>query len=517
MKIVFRTDASHQIGTGHVIRCLTLAKALRQRGAKCKFVCRALEGNLLKRIQQEDFEVFALPQSSIPNSTEKTHEKLPAHSEWLGAGWQTDAEQTIAALDNIRPDWLVVDHYSLDASWNRELRPYCAKILVIDDIADRDHDCDLLLDQNLVANMSQRYDMRVPAHCGRMLGTDYALLQPQYAELCHRTPPRMGPIHRILVFVGGTDNYNLTGRAISAFLSLKRPDISLDVVINPASRHAMEIHEQARTHVGITLYETLPSLAPLMLKADLAIGAGGATSWERCCLGLPSIVVTLAENQTPIAAELNRQGYIRWLGHQDNVNESTLKTALQDVLEGDCLADWSLRCMELVDGRGTERVATILSLNPETDLKVRFAQLNDEALLLHWANDPLVRQNAFNPTAIDSESHRCWFHKRLRNPENYKIYIVEAEGILPIGVVRFEKIGHDWEIHYSLSSLARSRGIGLPMLKTALTEFRKTVGQDNIFGRVKIENKASQQIFKKLGFAEMKSDFELTYRFPERV
>ena len=502
MIILFRVDASLQMGTGHVMRCLTLAQALRDRGAHCRFICREHPGHLLEQIRQAGFEAIALPladQSDRPSPP--ADQPLLAHAPWLGATWSEDAAQTIAALGEDRPDWLIVDHYALDHRWQAQLRPHCGKIMVIDDLADRDHDCDLLLDQNLVADLEHRYDQRLPPHCPRLLGPSYALLQPAYGELHPRTPPRLGPVQRILVYFGGADNQNLTGRAIAAFLALDRPDIALDGVINPASPHAAAVRRQVQGHGNLTLHEGLPSLAPLMVQADLAIGAGGATSWERCCLGLPALVVTLADNQTPIAAELHRRGLIRWLGDQASVTVATLKTALLDILQdGEHLTQWSSRCRALVDGQGTEQVAELLLLNAETPLMARPAHLGDEALILHWANDSLVRQHAFNPNPIDGASHRAWFYTRLRNPETCQIYILETTTGTPIGQVRFEYSDDAWEIHYGLAAVARGRGLGVPLLRTAMEVFRQSQGGALVFGRVKSDNLPSQKVFERLGF-----------------
>ena len=376
MRVVFRTDASHQIGTGHVMRCLTLAHALRERGAECRFICREHPGNLLGLIREQGIEAVALPcGSGERNRPGHSPEAALAHAEWLGTDWRTDAEATRDALGETIADWLIVDHYALDARWETALRPHCRKLLVIDDLADRQHDCDLLLDQNLVADMEHRYDGKLPDHCGRLLGPQYALLQPQYAELHPRTPPREGPIRRVLVYFGGADTDNLTGLAIAAFQSLQRDDVMLDVVINPSSPHAGAIRQQLQGIPNATLHTGLPSLAPLMVRADLSIGAGGVTSWERCCLGLPTLVITLAENQKPIAAELDRQGLIRWLGHKDEVSEQSLAGVLADLLDRGLQVDWSEACQRLVDGRGTERVRSLLLLSPETPLRARLARL----------------------------------------------------------------------------------------------------------------------------------------------
>ncbi len=501
MNIVFRVDASLDIGSGHVMRCLTLAKTLSELGANISFICREHPGNLLELIRDRGFNSAALllPDAESCESLSEGGYAL-THDSWLGTDWRSDAEQSQAAITDEKVDWLIVDHYALDARWESTMRPFCERIMVIDDLADRDHDCDLLLDQNLIADMEHRYDNRVPSHCAQLLGPSYALLQSEYAELHPRTPPRMGPVQRIFVFFGGADNHNLTGQAIAAFLDLDRSDIMLDVVINPASPNAAPIREQAQDHTNITLHETLPSLAPLMLKADLAIGAGGATSWERCCLGLPSLVITLAENQKPIAAELDRQRLVHWLGHHDTLNESSLKTALQDELNAEGMADWSNRCRDTVDAKGTERVVATILLNSNTQLKARLACVDDESLLLQWANAPLVRQNAFNSNVITPEEHHVWFYKRLRDPDNCRIYVVETAEDLPIGQVRFELTDDGWEIDFAIDAVARGRGLGKNLLQTAIKVFRQSMSGALVFGRVKQDNLPSQKVFEELAF-----------------
>ena len=502
--ILFRADASFEIGTGHVMRCLTLAHALRESGATCRFTCREHRGHMLDGIREQGFEALVLPQLN-----ECARRDLHADEPQL-----EDAEATASVLGDTCADWLIVDHYALDARWESALRSHCHRIVVIDDLADRNHDCDLLLDQNLVADMAHRYDDKLPAHCGKMLGPRYALLQPLYSELHARTPPREGAVQRVLVYFGGADAGNLTGLAIAAFLSLKLGDVALDVVINPNGPHSETIRRQTQGQQDITLHFGLPSLAPLMVKADLAIGGGGATSWERCCLGLPTLVITLAENQKPIAAELDKRGLIRWLGHQNEVSEAGLTKVLREIINAGLISSWSESCRQLVDGRGTERVRSILLLDAETPLKARLAHADDEALILEWANDPLVRQNAFVTDTIDLSAHRAWFRKRLHDQQHCRLFVVETPDGVPVGQVRFERSDDMWEIHYGLDARFRGRGIGVHLLETALAAIKAENGGQkySFFGRVKLENKPSRKIFNKLGFSEESAGAELVYR-----
>jgi UDP-2,4-diacetamido-2,4,6-trideoxy-beta-L-altropyranose hydrolase len=509
-QIVFRTDASPTIGTGHVMRCLTLAGALAKKGTVVSFICREHAGHLCDLIEAQGFRVHRLPPPDGGFEAGTT----PAHAAWLGATWREDADQTGAAIKTLggKPDWLVVDHYALDSRWERALRPLVERIFVIDDLADRTHDCDLLLDQNLFADMQTRYASKVPADCRLLLGPEYALLQPIYAELHDRILPREGPVRCIPISFGGADRENLTGRALAAFLSLNRPDIDVDVVISDSSPYVTEIQAQTSGHTNIHLHGNLPTLAPLMARADLAIGAAGTTSWERLCLGLPALVVTLAENQRPIADELHRAGLVRWLGHKDEVSEQDIEQALAEQIEEGIDIEWSLRCRAAVDGRGVDRVGAVLSITAGTPLLVRHACLSDEALLLVWANDPETRQNSFSPDPVPAEDHRQWFRSRIRDLDGCRLYVVETEEGIPVGQVRFERQGPAWAISYSLAPEFRKRGLGRPLLKAALTKMRFEYPSVPVLGTVKPDNLPSRRIFESLGFEVLFDEGGIVYR-----
>ena len=350
--VVVRADASLTIGQGHVVRCLSLASGLRERGATVTFVSREDDGDLSGPIEGLGFDVARLP--ALGGESAIDVEQACS----VDSAWRHDAEQTTGVIRDRAacPDWLVVDSYALDSLWEASLRPSARRILAIDDLADRPHDCDVLLDQNLVAGMETRYAGRVPAGCELLLGPRYALLQPIYAELHGRTPPRAGAIRRMLVFFGGADLDNLTGRVVAAFLALHRADIELDVVISAGSPCAPGIRRQVAGHANIVVHCDLPTLAPLIAKADVAIGAAGATTWERLCLGLPSVVITLASNQEPIALELHRRGLVHLLGRSVDVDETMIRAALLDLVGTELDAAWSERCSHVVDGRGTARV-----------------------------------------------------------------------------------------------------------------------------------------------------------------
>jgi UDP-2,4-diacetamido-2,4,6-trideoxy-beta-L-altropyranose hydrolase len=351
MLFIFRVDASRVIGIGHVIRCLSLVDRLKSHGDQCVFVTREHDGHLAGLIQDQGLETHVLPMEPASSSTSG------GYGHWLGGGWEADADATVAAFAGRRPDWVIVDHYAIDERWERRVRPHCHCLAAIDDLANRDHDCDLLLDQNAVASAEERYAGRVPSSCHLMLGPRYALLQPQYAELHTKARARGADIRRVLVYFGGADAHDLTGMAVQALLELNRPGVAVDVVANPAHACTPSIAERMRENSQFTLYGRLSTLAPLMMAADLAIGAGGTTTWERCCLGLPTLVVTIADNQVPAAAELHRRGLILWLGHASDVSSETMRQELMKVLDQGTTAGWSQECRALVDGQGASRVA----------------------------------------------------------------------------------------------------------------------------------------------------------------
>lgn len=486
------------------MRCLTIANLLRDRGALCRFICREHEGNLLNLIRTQGFEAIGLPLQELETcSVPEINTQPIAHAAWLGTDWITDAEQTKIAAGGATIDWLIVDHYALDARWEQALRSQCRKIMVIDDIADRSHDCDLLLDQNLFGDMSERYIGMVPEDCIQLLGPRYAVLQPQYADLHTRTPPRNGPVGSILVYFGGADTNNLTGLAVRAYLALGQNDVTLDVVINPSNPHRKSILRLIEGHTKISLHEGLASLAPLMAKADVAIGAGGTTSWERCCLGLPALVITLAANQVPIASELSRLGLIQWLGNSSEVSELTLVNELRNLCNTGLTREWSNRCRQTVDGFGAERVVSIMTLSSTTKLKARLARVDDETLFLRWANVRPDRENSLVSDSFDQRYCIELFHKCLRDLECCRLYVVETEDGLPIGSVRFYLCEKKWEIDYSIDAVARCNELGRALLKSAIYNFRASMSGILFLGRINITIHPFSNVVERI---ELKSD-----------
>ena len=310
MKVAFRADASIEIGTGHVMRCLTLADRLRERGATTHFLCRPLDGHLGEIITARGHGLAWLP---------------------VRASLDQDAKDSLEALaDETRWDWLVVDHYGLDADWESVMRGAAMKIMAIDDLADRAHDCDLLLDQNL--QEPGRYGGLVPDDCQILIGPRYSLLRPQFAAERRRLRPREGKLARLLVFFGGTDAGGETLKALEAIRLLGRPDLAADVVIGQDNPHRATIEAACHALLGATLHCQVGNMASLMAAADLFIGAGGTSSWERCCIGLPALVIATADNQIAQAEALARAGAQLYLGPAQSVTGERLARTLEAML-----------------------------------------------------------------------------------------------------------------------------------------------------------------------------------------
>lgn len=354
MNILFRTDASIEIGTGHVMRCLTLAHALRKKGANIIFVCRNLRGHLADLIREKQFDLIMLPKPKknvfIPKAT--------PHSDWLGVPWYVDSAETISAMKDMNKDisTLIIDHYAIDINWEMKVKKHVKKVMVIDDLADRSHDCDILLDQNLYHHYKDRYVNLVPRSCKQFLGPKYVLLRDEFYSFQPNHKNCDGNVKKIFVFFGGSDPTNETKKVIKAFQQLTPQDIKLDIVIGHTNTHKNEIEAICRKHSFCSFHCQVNHMAELMYNADLAIGAGGSTTWERCYLGLPAIVITVAENQESIALTLNQLGAIKYLGPKESVNESDIASAIQEMINNPLsLQQISRKARMLLEGNNDYR------------------------------------------------------------------------------------------------------------------------------------------------------------------
>lgn len=366
MVILFRVDASNQIGTGHVMRCLTLAERLRNAGAEIAFICREHPGHLCDFIEKRNFRLIRLA-TPTPSAISDNL----AHSHWLGVSQEDDARETLAQLEGMEGcDWLIVDHYALSVTWEVAMRPFAKRIMAIDDLADRKHDCDLLLDQNFYEGEDSRYDRLVPSQCKKLLGPRYAMLRAEFFNALPKVKQRTGELKRILVFFGGSDYDNETLKALRAIYSLNQSQINVDVILGVNFPFRSAVLDFVSRMTKVVCHDYVDNMAELMASSDLYLGAAGITTWERCCLGLPSLVIAVATNQVGPMEQMERAGIVRFLGEGRNVTvDDILKTLDEMMAAPSVLAEMSHKSMKLVDGSGAQRCVTAILNDGDVDEK----------------------------------------------------------------------------------------------------------------------------------------------------
>lgn len=351
--IAFRVDASTAIGAGHAMRCLTLADALRARGQACVFVSRLHPGNLVHLVQERGYRVHTLPAPAKPSTR-----AMSGYAGWLGVDPLQDARETAECLGAICPDWLVVDHYALDAKWEEPLRDRVSHVMVIDDLADRTHAADLLVDQNVGRNKAD-YAGQLPATCRVLAGPRFALLRPSFAQL--RAPSlerrRQPALRHVVVSMGGVDAADSTSGALRALVHCALPAAAqVTVVIGRHAPHADNVRAQAaRMPWSTEVRVGVDDMAVLLAECDVAIGAAGTTALERCCLGLPSLTAVLADNQQGGAAALEARGAIARIDVARL--EQDIPAHMQVLADPVAYRRMATAGSGLVDGEGVHRVA----------------------------------------------------------------------------------------------------------------------------------------------------------------
>jgi UDP-2,4-diacetamido-2,4,6-trideoxy-beta-L-altropyranose hydrolase len=358
MNITIRTDSFCSIGTGHLMRCLTLADALKEKGANVHFICRDLQGNLSHVAEEHGHKLHLLP---APKNDFKLQVDNPPHASWLKVSWQDDLQDTQQITCSVpeKFDWLIVDSYALDYRWEQKMRSAAHKIMVIDDLADRKHDCDLLLDQNYFEFPETRYQNLVAEHCQKVLGPRYALLRPEFRQASKFCRMRGNGTVRIIVYFGGNDHDNLTGMALEALSCPELEHIYVDVVVGPHNSYMKNLKEQVNNRSKVRLYVQPEGFVELLLRADLCIGAGGTTTWERLCLSIQSIVITTALNQEAFTFELDKANLLHWIGSKNTISTQKIKSAVIQEISNNGSVD-TMSMSNMVDGHGALRIAEIL-------------------------------------------------------------------------------------------------------------------------------------------------------------
>ena len=500
LTVAIRVDASTRIGTGHVIRCLSLAGFLRSEGAEVFFLSRLHEGNLVGLIQENGYEVVALGDGTGASDCGREYEQ------WLGVSWQEDARDTLKSLASRRVDWLVVDHYGLSDQWEGEVRSGCRALMVIDDLLERRHRCELLVDQNL---QMEGVDQRARVYNSTaefLIGPKYAMLRSAFRDRREEgIKTRDGNPRRVVLFFGGTDPTNETMKALRAFALFPKSTFEIEVVVGTLNPHRQAIASHCmefgyHMHVGA-------NMARLYARADLAIGAPGTSTWERLCMGVPSALVGVAENQERIGQVLDEEGYAFYLGRSCEVSVANYEELLRALpyLRGE-LGRQSRRGLSLVDGHGASRVAARML---HWWLPMRRADEHDSRPMYEWRNSEGVRRWSSDPNAISFDDHEAWIRRSLLDPR--RILLIGEETGEPVGVVRFDLEDENAVISIYVRPGLSGKGFGATLLRNSTQWLRKEYpGIRNVTAEVLEGNSASMSLFLEAGYRRVSARHCLT-------
>lgn len=506
-RFVLRVDASVGMGIGHLMRCLTLARRLRDRGGCIHFITRQLPDAMCAQILAAGNGLHQLP----PSPPTEGRGDEPAHAAWLGASWQEDARQTAEIMKDIGgADVLVVDHYGIDRRWEQSLREHVRKICVIDDLADREHDCDVLLDQNYFPKPALRYQGLVPSGCHLLLGPGHALLREEFRCEQKHLRTRDGHIRRILIFYGGADSDNLTGRTLEALKGFIGPDLEVDVAVGALNPHIASLSDFCDRQVGCRLHVQTDQMAALMANADLAFGACGTASWERCALGLPAIVMVFAHNQLAPTHALVEEGILINLGDAEHVSAANLVKAFLQLRDNPeqckAMGEKSLALMHSTDAAIEDVLCGDWPFN-HGDLVLRHATQRDSFDLLNWRNQPEVRGNSRTSEVIEPEQHTRWLNGVLADPKRH--LLIGLRSGQPVGVLRLDEDGEVAEVSIYLCPGAYGQGNGSALLRALESWTRANrPSVTRLLAEVLGGNAASHRLFHKSGYEWISTHYE---------
>ena len=483
MRVVIRVDGDRRIGGGHVMRCLTLAAALDRHGHRVDFVMADPPDGMADRVRAAGFAVHGLPVGEV------AADGHPPHAGWRRVATTVDGATTGRVVAEAGADWLVWDHYGLEADWVGRVRAAApeVRVLAIDDLDDRALASDMALNQT---RLSGDLACGAPATLG---GPAYALLRPEFAALRDSALARRdGTVGRILVTPGMMDAAGLAPLVLDALETCEGPRV--DVAMSAAAQSVAAV--RARLRPGVTLTLDAGDMGARMRDADLCIGAGGMTSWERCCLGLPTVTITVADNQREAVAGLAEAGAVVPLTLEAARDLPTLRRA---IAEGIARAqDLSEAAARLCDGRGADRVVRAMTG------RLRPLERGDAATMLRWRNQPRIVAVTASQAPVDPEGHGPWLDRELARDD--AIWRVWQEDGRDIGICGASAGPDGWAWSFYLGEESAPRGAGGRMCGAFLRLLATTPGVETVRATVRRENAASLRLHRRLGFAEVASD-----------
>jgi UDP-2,4-diacetamido-2,4,6-trideoxy-beta-L-altropyranose hydrolase len=485
VKIAIRADASTLIGTGHIRRCQSLATALRDVGGQVRFVCRDTGLDYVPCFGEEP---VLLPASQGDFEAECD---APPHGQWLGVTQLQDARDFVAAMQQWRPDWVMVDHYAIDARWHKIVRGALGcRIAVIDDLGDRTLDADVVIDHNSHPDHIAKYNGRLLRPSIMACGPAYAMIDKQYAAAARYQ--FNDEVRSIGIFMGGTDAVNASIVALQAVVDTGFLG-EVEIVTTSANPNLANLRRKvdARPRTRITI--DLPNLAAFFARHDLQIGAGGGATWERFCIGAPTIAVATADNQRDGVIALSRAGFLFGV---DCLRLRLISDALRNALfHCDLRKSMAKNSESLVDGlgasRAAQRIVPMRSLRPAT--------LHDAMTAFQWRNARSVRMLSNNRNEIDWNEHLNWWHATLDDPQRF-ILILEM-GATPVGVLRYDVMGDEALVSIYLDPEKINRGLGQELLMMGEEWLRQNcIHVERLAAKIHDDNQGSIRAFLKAGF-----------------
>lgn len=500
--VIFRVDSSFEKGSGHVMRCKTLAKELSEKGVGVLFICNEAKGNI-NHLIEEDFKIKKIKTNN--NLIEGNN----ATSIWKTKDQIEDANACVNIIRKLRGEiWVLVDNYSLDIAWETTLRRNLEmeehinyKMMVIDDLANRQHWTDYLLDQNYFGKITKvRYEGLVNRESVKLLGTDYALIRKEFKDIerSKRIVIKKSNIN-ILCFFGGSDPYKLTTRTINALINLNIKNIKVNVIVGTQNQEYNTLREKIKLLDNITLLKQVNTMARVMAQADLAIGSCGSTTWERAFMKLPSAIITFGEDQRQIAGALAEGGYIHLIGDQRTVSNRDIMSSIEHCLTNiEALKSGE----ELVDGYGCQRISSLIAGIKTNEVKIKKAKKKDMHMLLNWANESEVRKNSKQKKKITEEEHKIWFIKGLRSSKRILLIAKNLEGC-PVGQIRFDhdRVTNEVLIDISIDEIFRGKGLAYSILSKGIERVIEEWGLGiELTAYINKNNNKSYKTFEKYGF-----------------
>ncbi|MGV8042522.1 MAG: UDP-2,4-diacetamido-2,4,6-trideoxy-beta-L-altropyranose hydrolase [Thermoanaerobaculaceae bacterium] len=478
-KLLVRADASAEIGTGHVMRCLALAQAWQFRGGAVVFVSSSCPEPLAARVAAEGMSITRIS---------------------AAAGSGDDIAATMAVAHSTGARWAVVDGYRFGPEFVQTLGESGLRVLEADDCGPaRPWSSDWVLNQNIYAE-----EAMYPERAGStrlLLGPKYALLRREFWRLRgHRRVVRR-EASRVLVTLGGGDPRNVTGLVLESIAGLIGGGVEVVAAIGAANPNQGQLQTLA-TGLGpqARIAVDAQDMTDLYLWADVAITGGGSTCWETAFAGLPSIILVLAENQSGVAKGLAESGFAINAGRVELANRGDLPGTVERLLKDrPQREEMTASGQRLVDGHGSERVITAMQGH---DFWLRPAQAADCEILWLWANDPVTRANSFSSDAIQWETHVSWFAARLGDP-NSQIFIASSNLTdQPIGFIRFDRENEDATISIAVAPEFRGKGLARGMISLASRRYLAESSARRIHAYIRPENSASIKVFAESGYAE---------------